>query len=252
MMDRGAPVLTDAVGVESGEQAARRSLRAQVARLERELSAIVADGFPHIGAGATPRVATGPSLLGLGQLEQLRDQLAGRVSDLRRRAQQRAEHELRAQELLERMKLEPGRYKFVRLAVTELGQRGCGVWEVRPRFGLIGMLAGWRELKLSSGCPLARGSRARATPPWQMLRAVAAQAVVRLCADHELARHARPRSAEASIAARVWRWRSVMDPTVFFSDIGTWARERRQRVCPQRRWLIKRSATAMLCASQGQ
>jgi hypothetical protein len=89
---------------------------------------------------------------------------------MRRRAQRRAEHELRAQELLERMKLEPGRYKFVRLPVTDLGQRGCGVWEVRPRFGLIGMLAGWWELKLSSGCPLRRGSRVRATPrPWRLL-----------------------------------------------------------------------------------
>ena len=25
----------------------------------------------------------------------------------------------------------------------DLGQGGCGVWEVRPRLGLIGMLAGW-------------------------------------------------------------------------------------------------------------
>jgi hypothetical protein len=164
-IDRGAPVLAGvAVGAETGEQAARRSLRAQVARLERELSAIVADGFPYIRAGGPAWASTGPSLLDLERLEQLRDQLAGRVQELRRRAQERSEHELRAQELLERMKLEPGRYKFVRLPVTDLGQRGCGVWEVRPRFGLIGMLAGWWELKLSSGCPLATGSRPSATP----------------------------------------------------------------------------------------
>ena len=36
MRDRGA-----------GERAARRTLRAQVGRLERELSAIVAERFPH-------------------------------------------------------------------------------------------------------------------------------------------------------------------------------------------------------------
>jgi hypothetical protein len=149
---------------ELGERAARSSLRQQVARLEREMSAIVADGFPHIGAACTAPAAAGPSLLSLEQLEQLRDQLAGRVQDLRRRTQERAEHELRARELLERMKLEPGRYKFVRLPVTDLGQRGCGVWEVRPRFGLIGMLAGWWQVKLSSGCPLARGSRSRRGP----------------------------------------------------------------------------------------
>jgi hypothetical protein len=164
-IDRGAgPLFGSPLATESGEGAARRSLRAQVARLERELSAIVADSFPHIPAGASLPASTGPSLLGLEQLEQLRDELAGRLGEVHRRAQRRAEHELRAQELLERMKLEPGRYKFVRLPVADLGQGGCGVWEVRPRFGLIGMLAGWWELTLSSGCPLAQGSRPRATP----------------------------------------------------------------------------------------
>ena len=164
-IERGGPSFAGGAAVrEVDERAARRALRSQVARLERELSTIVAEGFPHIGASVAPCNVAGPSLLGLEQLEALRDELAGRVQQLRRRAQQRGEHELRARELLERMKLEPGRYKFVRLPVTELGQRGCGVWEVRPRFGLLGMLAGWWELKLSSGCPLARGSRYRATP----------------------------------------------------------------------------------------
>ena len=77
---------------------------------------------------------------------------------------ERTEHERRAWELLERMKLEPGRYQFVRLPVRDLGQGGCGVWEVRPRLGLIGMLAGWWQVKLSSGCPLAGGSRRRRDP----------------------------------------------------------------------------------------
>jgi hypothetical protein len=136
-------------------------------------------------------------MLSLEELELLRDRLAGRVQELRWRARARAEHELRAQELLERMKLEPGRYKFVRLPVTDLGQRGCGVWEVRPRFGLLGMLAGWWQLKLSSGCPLP-GGRARARP-----RPAAPQAVVRLSRAHGLGRQARPRSSDASIAAKV-------------------------------------------------
>jgi hypothetical protein len=229
-IDRRADALLGApASTESGERAARRSLRGQVARLERELSVIVADGFPHMPAGDGVLASTGPALLGLEQLEQLRDQLAGRVSEMRRRAQRRAEHELRAQELLERMKLEPGRYKFVRLPVTDLGQRGCGVWEVRPRFGLIGMLAGWWELKLSSGCPLRRGSRERATPqPGFSSRR--GQTAARLSRVHSGARHERPRSADPSIAASVWRWRSVIEPTVFFSDIGTCARNLRQRV----------------------
>ncbi len=173
-IDRGAYA-----PAEDRERAARRSLRAQITRLERELSAIVAGAFPHLSAehpsapgaaaaGASARLATaslaGPSVLGLGQLELLRDELAGRVQQLRRRVAERAEHERRANELLELMKLEPGRYKFMRLPVKDLGQGGCGVWEVRPRLGLIGMLAGWWQVKLSSGCPLGRGPRSTRGP----------------------------------------------------------------------------------------
>src|SRR5439155_4237050 len=106
----------------------------------------------------------GPRLLGVGALERLRDELAGQLQDVRERVRARAEHERSARELLEGMKLEPGRYKFVRLPVSDLGQGGCGVWEVRPRLGLIGMLAGWWQVKLSSGCPLSRGLRPRRGP----------------------------------------------------------------------------------------
>jgi hypothetical protein len=173
-IDRGAYA-----PAEDRERAARSSLRAQITRLERECSAIVAEAFPHLSAehpsatggavvGASARYATtvpaGPSLLGLGALELLRDELAGRVQQLRRRVAERAEHERRANELLELMKLEPGRYKFMRLPVKDLGQGGCGVWEVRPRLGLIGMLAGWWQVKLSSGCPLPRGPRSTRGP----------------------------------------------------------------------------------------
>ena len=152
-------------GAQIGERAARSSLRAQVARLERELSAIVAAGFPYISAPSPAhRAVRGPCLLSLEELERSRDELAGRVQEFRRLAAARVEHERRAHELLAAMKLEPGRYKFVRLAVNDLGQGGCGVWEVRPRLGLIGMLAGWWQVKLSSGCPLPRGSRSMRGP----------------------------------------------------------------------------------------
>lgn len=144
------------------EGAARRALRAQVARLERELSEVVVDGFPHIapvhpdvGAGRD-RSAGGGCLLDLGGLERARDELAGRLQLARRASAERAELETRARELLKRMKREPNSYKFVRLPVRDLGEHGCGVWEVRPRMGLIGMLAGWWQVKLSSGCPLPR------------------------------------------------------------------------------------------------
>jgi hypothetical protein len=151
------------------EHAARRALRAQVAKLERELSAIVADGFPHIpppadasSNGLRERAAGAPCLLDLERLERTRDELAGRLQLARRATAERVELETRAHELLERMKREPSRYKFVRLPVRDLGEHGCGVWEVRPRMGLLGMLAGWWQVKLSSGCPLPRGH----APAW--------------------------------------------------------------------------------------
>src|SRR6202012_6060667 len=90
-----------------------------------------------------------------------RDRMAGRLAEVQHAARARSEHERQARELLERMRLEPGRYKFAPLPARALGQPGCGVWRVRPRLGLIGMLAGWWQLTLSSGCPLARGSRTR-------------------------------------------------------------------------------------------
>jgi hypothetical protein len=164
----GEIVATDGRPVEVDEHDVRNALRKQIGRLERESSAIVADAFPHISPEELPEVraeaTAGPCLLTLAELERLRDRLAGRVQDLRRLAAARVEHERRARELLEGMKLEPGRYRFVRLPVRDLGEGGCGVWHVRPRLGLIGMLAGWWHVKLSSGCPLPEGPRISAAP----------------------------------------------------------------------------------------
>ncbi len=147
------------------ERAARHSLKMQIARLEGEISQIVADRFPFIPAPASPPAhSAGPRLLDLGGLEQERDRLAGQLQQMRALAADRVDHERRAREQLERMKLEPGRYRFVRLPVSDLGQGGCGVWEVRPRLGIIGMLADWWHVKLSSGCPLPRGPRSTRGP----------------------------------------------------------------------------------------
>jgi hypothetical protein len=160
--------------VRADERAARASLRAQIARLERERAAIVAQRFPYIAAPAPIGASSvgGPALLDLGQLERLRDRMAADLQELHARVRARTEHERRAREQLARMRLEPGRYKFARLPVRDLGLGVCGVWEVRPRLGLIGMLAGWWQLKLSSGCPLAKGSRRGPRPRPQALAPV--------------------------------------------------------------------------------
>ena len=65
--------------------------------------------------------------------------------------------------LVERMLLEPGKHRWVRVTGDEVGDPGCKDWHVRPRMGIIGMLAGWWHVKISSGCPLAWG-------PWRMPR----------------------------------------------------------------------------------
>jgi hypothetical protein len=142
------------IATHDGELVAREALRAQVSKLERELSGLVAHTFPHISPGDSGgEVFSGPRLLTLAELERLRDRLALRVGEVRDQVAERAALEGRSRALLERMKLEPGRYKFARVPVADLGDGHCGVWEVRPRLGLIGMLAGWWQVKLSSGCP---------------------------------------------------------------------------------------------------
>lgn len=139
--------------------AARRTLRAQIARLERQLAQATQTAFEQreplpAAAGRAPAV---PRLLDLGELELVRDELAQRVAQARRAIAECAERQAAKRAQLERMALEPGAHRFARISCRELGEPGCGVWQVRPRLGLIGMLMGWWELTLSSGCPLAAG-----------------------------------------------------------------------------------------------
>jgi hypothetical protein len=139
------------------ERSARRDLRDQVARLERELQDTLVSAFPRTGLTVSldARRTAGPRVLSLAELEDLRDRLAARLTQARGDLAARAEVEERNRRLLERMLLEPGKHRFVRIANADLGEGGCGVWHVRPRLGLIGMLCGWWQVKLSSGCPLA-------------------------------------------------------------------------------------------------
>jgi hypothetical protein len=142
----------------AAEHAARRTLRAQIARLERELGATILAAFPHVGRPAAVLAPPhGPRLLGLGELERLRDDLAERLREARVVVAERAELEAGSRALLEEMLRDPARHRWVRLPVADLGERGCGAYHVRPRLGVIGMLMGWWHVKLSSGCPLATG-----------------------------------------------------------------------------------------------
>src|ERR1700759_4316024 len=146
------------------ERAARRSLRDQIARLERELADAFVTAFPMGGlpqpALPNPGLAHA-RLLDLGELEVVRDELAQRLREARTTISRRADEIAEKRLVLERMLLRPADYKFSRIACRELGEPGCGVWHVRPRMGLIGMLMGWGQVKLSSGCPLQGGPGGR-------------------------------------------------------------------------------------------
>lgn len=140
------------------EREARRTLRRQIARLESELATAVVAAWPaRVRAHASPAALCGPRLLSLGELERTRDRLADDLATARGDLARIAASQAHARLLLERMLLEPARHKWVRVSREDLGLPGCGHWHVRPRLGLLGMLMGWWQVKVSSGCPLAMG-----------------------------------------------------------------------------------------------
>lgn len=156
LLERGITAPTPAI-TEVDEHAARRSLRSQIERLERDLSEAFVTAYRMGGLEQPPERRGEPRLLGLGELERVRDELAERLRVARVTIAKGAELQAANRVHLERMLLEPARHRFERIALADLGEPGCGVWQVRPRLGLIGMLMGWWQVKLSSGCPLARG-----------------------------------------------------------------------------------------------
>jgi hypothetical protein len=145
------------VPVEVDERSARRSLLEQIARIESELSQLFCSAYPRTGFEWGVRSRGGPRILSLRELEELRDDLAERLHDTRRTLGDRTYVEEKNRRLIEEMQLEPERHKWVRVQNEDIGERGCKSWHVRPRLGLIGMLMGWWRVRISSGCPLARG-----------------------------------------------------------------------------------------------
>jgi hypothetical protein len=146
---------------EPDERAARRSLLDQIARLERELAQLFCSAWPRkeVLAPVAASGRGGPRLLSLVELEELRDELAGRAQATRRTLGERTYAEERNRRLIEEMLLAPEQHKWIRVAAEDIGEPGCKHWHVRPRWGLLGMLLGWWRVRISSGCPLAGGRR---------------------------------------------------------------------------------------------
>jgi hypothetical protein len=137
------------------EHAARRTLRAQIARLEREHASIVATAYPRLDPGPPQASLRGPRLLTLGELERVRDSLAARVVAMQVAAREQEARQAIAVSELEQMLADPPAHRWKRLTNADLGRPGCTTYHVRPRAGLLGMLMGWWQVKVSGGCPLA-------------------------------------------------------------------------------------------------
>jgi hypothetical protein len=140
-------------------RSARADLRRQIARLEAELGGLFAENFRRTGLDWGVGAAGGPRVLSLGELERIRDALAGRLRDARIEVGRCADVEEANRGLLEAMIAAPERHRWVRISNDDVGEPGCLHWHSRPRWGILGMLFGWWRIRLSSGCPLAEGLR---------------------------------------------------------------------------------------------
>jgi hypothetical protein len=147
------------------ERLARDDLRHQIARLERRLGELYASAFPRQGIDWRVGAVGGPRVLGTAELERVRDALAYRLREAQAELGRRADVEEASRGLLEEMIAEPDRYHWVRISNDDIGEPGCRHWHSRPRWGILGMLFGWWRVRLSSGCPLAKGCGAAAPRP---------------------------------------------------------------------------------------
>ncbi|MGH2960847.1 MAG: hypothetical protein ACRDL3_01435 [Solirubrobacterales bacterium] len=150
---------------EDADRLARGDLRRQIGELEHELAELFATTFPRRGIDFGVAAAGGPRVLGLADLEAVRDALVSRLQSARAELSARVDVEERNRELIERMIAEPERHRWVRVSNEDIGEPGCRHWHSRPRWGLLGMVLNWWRIRLSSGCPLPSGRGHAASRP---------------------------------------------------------------------------------------
>jgi DNA-binding transcriptional regulator YhcF (GntR family) len=160
-----------APATEEDARAARRSLRAQVARLEAELAAY--PEFVEAGTEPLPLHGPEPRIADLGELETLRDELVERLKRARSEAERRERRQGAVRTHLDEMVEDPAAHKWETISNEDLGEPGCKHFHVRPAWGPVGALMNWWRVKVSAGCPLAgpreaaerNGSRRWSAPP---------------------------------------------------------------------------------------
>ncbi len=159
------PVDPAALETRGGERRARAELRRQIASLEQQLADLFATAFPRREIGFSVPAAGGPRILGVAELESVRDSLVSRLREAQIELGRRTYAEERNRETLERMIAEPARFRWLRISNEDVGERGCKHWHATPRWGPVGMFLNWWRVKLSSGCPLAGGHGPRRPRP---------------------------------------------------------------------------------------
>ena len=154
------PVGLDTILYEHNERASRSDLRRQIAALELELGRLVTQSFPRQGIEfGVPGLPDAPRILSVDELERVRDGLVARIQDVRGQLREYGLVEKRHRKILREMIEDPARHRWMSVANLDMGLPGCTRWRSRPRWGLLGMLFGWWQVKVSSGCPLAEGPR---------------------------------------------------------------------------------------------
>jgi DNA-binding transcriptional regulator YhcF (GntR family) len=130
--------------------AARRSLQGQIATLEARLAPYPEERPTE---EETAEVPAPPRVASLAELEATRDLLIKRLQRAQEAAKKQQARYDSARGRLEAMVADPSAHKWEVVDREQLGDEGCGRWEVRPAWGPVGALMNWWRVKLSSGCP---------------------------------------------------------------------------------------------------
>jgi hypothetical protein len=151
------PAGLDTLLYEHDERGARADLRRQIAALEAALGRLFGSAFPRTGIEFAVAAPGGPRILPVDELERVRDGLVARLQEVKGSLAGHAQVEEQNRRLIEEMAADPAGHKWIRVSNEDIGEPGCRHWHSRPRWGLLGMLKGWWRVRVSSGCPLAKG-----------------------------------------------------------------------------------------------